>query len=55
MGDSGKQDASGQGVYSFSDHRVYLDELLYGLDVIQEDSPHEIGEAVAGFVKSIRS
>lgn len=33
MGDSEKLDASGPGRYTFNEHRNYLDELLYQLDV----------------------
>lgn len=33
MGDSAKLDGSGPGRYTFTEHRNYLDELLYELDV----------------------
>ena len=33
MGDSEKLDGSGPGQYTFNEHRNYLDELLYQLDV----------------------
>ena len=33
MGDSAKLDASGPGSYTFAEHRDYLDELLYQLEV----------------------
>jgi len=35
MGDSEKLDASGPGRYTFNEHRNYLDELLYQLDVTE--------------------
>jgi haloalkane dehalogenase len=63
MGDSDKLPDSGPDSYRFVEHRRYLDALLASLDVrervtfvihyVQEDSPDEIGQAIAGWLNAL--